>query len=154
LPLLENPAFAFPHCPGFEPRRVGSQLAHPALGQAEITREPHRRAGIAANDANLNFKARRQLAALDKGGVHYLISCESTTPSLLTSHLVSLFLAPYRSADRISDSGGVEGEHEGITVVERLLAELAADVDQGRISDGKLLTLVLALRLRRPDLFV
>jgi hypothetical protein len=38
--------------------------------------------------------------------------------------------------------------------VERLLAELAADVDQGRIADGKLLTLVLALRLRRPDLFV
>src|SRR5205807_2472902 len=66
----------------------------------------------------------------------------------------SLFLAPYRSADRISDGGGVEGEHEGITVVERLLAELAADVDQGRIADGKLLTLVLALRLRRPDLFV
>jgi hypothetical protein len=45
----------------------------------------------------------------------------------------------------------VEGESEGITVVERLLAELAADVDQGRIADGKLLTLVLALRLRRPD---
>jgi hypothetical protein len=66
----------------------------------------------------------------------------------------SLFLAPYRSDDRISDGGGVEGEHEGITVVERLLAELAADVDQGRIADGKLLTLVLALRLRRPDLFV
>jgi nudix-type nucleoside diphosphatase (YffH/AdpP family) len=66
----------------------------------------------------------------------------------------SLFLAPFRSADRISDGGGVEGEHEGITIVERLLAELAADVDQGRISDGKLLTLVLALRLRRPDLFV
>ena len=47
----------------------------------------------------------------------------------------------------------MQGEHEGITVVERLLAELAADVDQGRIADGKLLTLVLALRLRRPDLF-
>jgi nudix-type nucleoside diphosphatase (YffH/AdpP family) len=57
----------------------------------------------------------------------------------------SLFLA----ADRISDGGGVE-----ITVVERLLTELAADVDQGRIADGKLLTLVLALRLRRPDLFI
>ena len=51
----------------------------------------------------------------------------------------SLFLAPYRSADRISDGGGVEGEREGITVVERLLAELAADVDQGRTADGKLL---------------
>ena len=48
----------------------------------------------------------------------------------------------------------MEGEDEGITVVDQLLAELAADVDQGRIADGKLLTLVLALRLRRPDLFV
>jgi|GEM_PF-4971390 len=40
---------------------------------------------------------------------------------------------PLASTDRISDGGGVEGEREGITVVERLLAELAADVDQGRI---------------------
>jgi hypothetical protein len=62
----------------------------------------------------------------------------------------SLFLAPSRSDDHISDGGGVEGEHEGIIVVERLLAEFAADVDQGRIADGKLLTLVLALRQRRP----
>jgi hypothetical protein len=61
-------------------------------------------------------------------------------PGSTTRERQSLFLAPYRSADRIS--------------VERLLAELAADVDHGRISDGKLLTLVLALRLRRPDLFV
>jgi NUDIX domain-containing protein len=60
----------------------------------------------------------------------------------------SLFLAPYRSADRISDDGGVEGERD--TVVERLLAELAADVDQGRIADGKLLTLVLAPAATRP----
>jgi len=31
--------------------------------------------------------------------------------------------------------------------------ELAADVDQGRIADGKLVTLLLALRHRRPELF-
>jgi nudix-type nucleoside diphosphatase (YffH/AdpP family) len=66
----------------------------------------------------------------------------------------SLFLASYGSIDRITNGGGVEGEHEGITVVERPLAELAADVDQGRIVDSKLLTLVLALRLRQPKLFV
>ena len=65
----------------------------------------------------------------------------------------SLFLAPYRSADRISDGEGVEGEHEE-SPLSSAVAELAADVDQGRIADGKLLTLVLALRLRRPDLFV
>lgn len=50
--------------------------------------------------------------------------------------------------------GGVADEHEGITVVERSFAQLEADVDHGRIADGKLVTLVLALRLRRPQLFV
>src|ERR1700730_2693399 len=67
--------------------------------------------------------------------------------SRFSSHLIAPLIAS-------AISGGVEGEREGITVVERLLAELAADVDHGRIADGKLLTLVLALRLRRPDLFV
>ena len=47
----------------------------------------------------------------------------------------------------------LKGEHENITVVEQPLAELAADAAGGRIADGKLLTLFLALRLRRPDLF-
>ena len=66
----------------------------------------------------------------------------------------SLFLARYRAADRIGPGGGVEDEHEGITVVERSLADLAGDLDAGYITDGKLVTLVLALRLRRPELFV
>ena len=65
----------------------------------------------------------------------------------------SLFLAPYRSTDRIDDGGGVTGEHEGITVVERSLASCAADVDDGIIEDSKLLTLLLALRWRHPELF-
>ena len=65
----------------------------------------------------------------------------------------SLFLAPYRAADRVGPGGGVADEREGITVVERSFAQLAADVDHGRIADGKLVTLVLALRLRRPQLF-
>jgi nudix-type nucleoside diphosphatase (YffH/AdpP family) len=66
----------------------------------------------------------------------------------------SLFLAPYVAADRIGAGGGVAGEQEEITVVERKLAELAAEADQGCVTDAKLLTLVLALRLRRPGLFV
>jgi hypothetical protein len=65
----------------------------------------------------------------------------------------SLFLAPYCPADRTGKGGGVQGEHEGITVVERSLDGLAFDANQGRIADAKLLTLVLALRLRRPELF-
>jgi nudix-type nucleoside diphosphatase (YffH/AdpP family) len=65
----------------------------------------------------------------------------------------SLFLAPYQSSDRTGKGGGAKDEHEGITVVERSLPGLAFDADQGRIADAKLLTLVLALRLRRPELF-
>jgi nudix-type nucleoside diphosphatase (YffH/AdpP family) len=71
----------------------------------------------------------------------------------VTTERQSLFLAPYRPADRSGKGGGAPGEHEGITVVERSLDGLAGDADRGRIADAKLLTLVLALRLRRPELF-
>jgi hypothetical protein len=64
-----------------------------------------------------------------------------------------MVLAPYCHADRVGPGGGVAGEHEGITALERPLADLAADVDRARIADGKLVTLILALRLRRPELF-
>lgn len=66
---------------------------------------------------------------------------------------VSLFIAAYRPADRITAGGGVPAEHEGITVLERPLAALAADADAGRIVDMKLMVLIQTLRLRRPDLF-
>ncbi|MEP7209624.1 MAG: NUDIX domain-containing protein [Alphaproteobacteria bacterium] len=65
----------------------------------------------------------------------------------------SLFLARYRSTDRKAPGGGVRGEQEGIEVIERSLLALAQDADDGKIADAKLLTLILALRLRRPDLF-
>jgi nudix-type nucleoside diphosphatase (YffH/AdpP family) len=65
----------------------------------------------------------------------------------------SLFLAAYTPVDRRGKGGGVVGEHEGIIVVERPLAALAQDADAGRVVDGKLLTLILALRWRKPELF-
>jgi len=64
-----------------------------------------------------------------------------------------LFLASYVAADRVGKGGGLAGEHEGITVAERPLDQLARDLDEGRMVDGKLVTLILALRLRRPELF-
>ena len=48
---------------------------------------------------------------------------------------------------------GGASEHEGITVVERPLQQLALGLDEGRLVDGKLVTLILALRLRKPELF-
>jgi nudix-type nucleoside diphosphatase (YffH/AdpP family) len=65
----------------------------------------------------------------------------------------SLFLAAYAPTDRLGHGGGLAAEHEGITVLERPLAALAQDADAGRIGDAKLLTLILALRLKRPGLF-
>jgi len=87
-----------------------------------------------------------RLASMD------LVSRVWSSPGV-SSERVTLFLAPYVAADRIGAGGGVRGEHEGITVVERSLAVLAAAADQGRIEDSKLLSLVLALRLRHPELF-
>lgn len=46
---------------------MGNQLTRPALGEAEIPREPQGRAGLGANGADLNFKTGRQLTPLDKG---------------------------------------------------------------------------------------
>jgi nudix-type nucleoside diphosphatase (YffH/AdpP family) len=66
---------------------------------------------------------------------------------------VSLYLAPFGPADRVAAGGGVAGEHENITVLERPLADLARQADAGEIADLCLLTLILALRARRADLF-
>jgi nudix-type nucleoside diphosphatase (YffH/AdpP family) len=87
-----------------------------------------------------------RLASMD------LVSRVWSSPGV-SSERVSLFLAPYVSADRIGAGGGLRSEHEDIDVVERSLTTLAAAADQGRIEDSKLLTLVLALRLRHPELF-
>lgn len=65
----------------------------------------------------------------------------------------SLFLAPYAEADRQHDGGGLDEEHEAITVLELPLAELWAKAEQGALTDLKTLALVLALHARRPELF-
>jgi nudix-type nucleoside diphosphatase (YffH/AdpP family) len=75
-----------------------------------------------------------------------------TAPGV-SSEAISLYLAPYDAADRIGAGGGVEGENEGIEVLELPLAELARQVDAGEVRDLKTLALILALRGRRPELF-
>jgi nudix-type nucleoside diphosphatase (YffH/AdpP family) len=66
----------------------------------------------------------------------------------------TLYLAPYTDADRLAQGGGAEGEHEGIEVLEAPLAHLAEQCECGQIEDLKLFALILALRLRRPELFL
>ncbi len=105
-------------------------------------------------DRNAEATARRE--AMEELGVT-LDSLEPvahvwSSPGVSTERQ-SLFLAPYGLADRKDGGGGLASEHEGITVIERPLGELAHDVNQARSTDAKLVILVLALQLRRPDLF-
>jgi nudix-type nucleoside diphosphatase (YffH/AdpP family) len=71
----------------------------------------------------------------------------------VSSERVHLFLAAYGAEDRVAAGGGVEGEHELIDVQEVPLEHLFAWAEQGLIEDLKTLALVLALRVKRPDLF-
>ena len=71
----------------------------------------------------------------------------------VSSERVDLFLAEYAQADRTATGGGVDGENELISVEEVPLALLWTWVEQRRIEDLKSLTLILALRVRRPELF-
>lgn len=87
-----------------------------------------------------------RLTDLDFVGASY--SCASVTTEKL-----HLYLAPYGAADRAECGGGAPGEHENIRVVEMPLADLAGMADRAEITDLKTLTLILALRVRRPELF-
>jgi nudix-type nucleoside diphosphatase (YffH/AdpP family) len=64
-----------------------------------------------------------------------------------------LFLAAYGERDRQGQGGGVAHEHEGIVAEEIPLAQVWRMAEAGDLRDMKTLTLVLALRIRRPELF-
>jgi nudix-type nucleoside diphosphatase (YffH/AdpP family) len=66
---------------------------------------------------------------------------------------IDYFLAPYTAEDRIATGGGLAEEQENISVHELPLAQLWAMYEEKTLLDGKLVTLLLALRVRRPDLF-
>jgi nudix-type nucleoside diphosphatase (YffH/AdpP family) len=72
----------------------------------------------------------------------------------ISTERIHLYLAPYSSADRIADGGGVDHENERITVTEVPLASLAQAADQGELTDMKTFALLQTLRLRRPELFL
>jgi nudix-type nucleoside diphosphatase (YffH/AdpP family) len=105
-------------------------------------------------DESLDACAYRE--AMEEAGLklHALehLAAAWTMPGISTE-LMDLYLAPYSEADRVGLGGGVEDEHEGITVIELPLAELAAMADAGQIMDMKTLAVVQTLRLRRPELF-
>lgn len=94
--------------------------------------------------------------AMEEGGVRLGVLeplMEAWPMPGISTERISLYLAPYTLRDRVGQGGGLDEEHEGITVVEMPLAELAALADSGALTDLKSYACVQALRLRRPDLF-
>lgn len=71
----------------------------------------------------------------------------------VSSERIHLFLAPYAAVDRVAAGGGMAHEGEEIEVLERPLAALLREADDGTLTDIKTLALVWALARRRPDLF-
>ena len=106
------------------------------------------------DDGDAPSTARRE--ALEEAGLQLgqleIVADAWPSPGILTER-VCLFLAPYRSADRVAAGGGLAEEHEEIEVVEMPLANLAHLADRGEITDMKTLALVQTLRVRRPHLF-
>lgn len=64
-----------------------------------------------------------------------------------------LFLARYSLSDRVAAGGGLDEEHEMVSVEEKTLRELWASAARGDLRDLKTLTLLLALQARHPQLF-
>jgi nudix-type nucleoside diphosphatase (YffH/AdpP family) len=71
----------------------------------------------------------------------------------VSTETMSMYLAEYTAKDRIASGGGLDNEQENITVLETRLADLADLGKDGAVVDMKLLVLIQALKLKRPDLF-
>jgi nudix-type nucleoside diphosphatase (YffH/AdpP family) len=137
-------------------RRVAmlvSQLRVPILVSGETADILEAPAGI-VETADVEACARRE--ALEEVGLK-LGTLEPVTvawslPGISTERM-ALFLAPYSHSDKVEAGGGLDDEHEFITVHELSLAELAHMADTGELPDLKTFALLQTLRLRKPGLF-
>jgi nudix-type nucleoside diphosphatase (YffH/AdpP family) len=110
-------------------------------------------AGI-VEDADAPTAVRREAreeAGLDLRALEH-VATTWTMPGLSTEQM-TLYLAPYRLADRVNKGGGVAAEHEDISVMEIPIARLDAMMTSGEVADMKTLVLAQALKLRHPHLF-
>ncbi|MDR7117312.1 NUDIX hydrolase [Caulobacter sp. BE254] len=141
----------------FDPeRRTCLMVSMPRIplieaAEADLLEAP---AGMLDEGEDAETCARRE--AMEEAGVRLgdleFVTRIWTMPGL-SNERVSIFLAPYGVADRVSAGGGVPHENEQITTVELGLSTLQTMVQQGRLLDGKTLIAAQALILRRPDLF-
>jgi nudix-type nucleoside diphosphatase (YffH/AdpP family) len=123
---------------------------------AQADGRPHILEVVAGSVEDETLDACVHREAMEEAGLklHALehLGCAWSMPGISTEQM-DLYLAVYSEADRVGLGGGVADEHEGITVIELPLAELAAMADAGQINDMKTLAVVQTLRLRKPELF-
>jgi nudix-type nucleoside diphosphatase (YffH/AdpP family) len=147
-------ACVLPYDPDRRVAVVVSMARAPVLAGGEADDLIEAPAGMIDGDEGADEAVRRE--AMEEAGLR-LSSLEPVAvvwPSPgVSAETSGLFLATYSAGDRVADGGGVEDEHEGITVRELPLAELARMADGGDLRDLKTLALVQTLRVRRPDLF-
>lgn len=154
---IENHGDAVSVLPYDPQRRMATlvrQLRAPLLHAAGLQDHLEAPAGILEGD-DPQACARREAmeeTGLRLGSLEHVARAWSM-PGISTER-ADLFLAAYASTDKAGRGGGLPEEHENIIVVELTLADLAAMVEQGRLTDLKTLTLVLALRAYHPDLFM
>lgn len=146
-------ACVLPYDPGRRTAMLVSLPRAPAVwagGPPELAEAP---AGL-IEDEDAQDCIRRE--ALEEAGVRLgrleHVASPFSSPGL-SSERIDLFLAAYSAADRVGEGGGNADEHEHITPMEVPLDQLWTWVAERKIEDLKTLALVLALRVRRPDLF-
>lgn len=110
--------------------------------------------GGVAEDNDAEACARRE--ALEEAGVRLsqleLAGRVWMTPSSTTER-VHLYLGAYGPEDRVGPGGGLADERENIVIEERPLADLWHIAQSGEMMDAKLMLLLQALYIRRPELF-
>ena len=121
--------------------KQGSDLTEPPAGLIDAGEDP---ASCARREAMEETGVR--LDELEPLGSYW------SSPGVSTERYW-LYLEPYAGVDRTGAGGGLEDEHEDIEVIETPLDELAQAAMRGELADLKLLALVQALMIRRPELF-
>jgi nudix-type nucleoside diphosphatase (YffH/AdpP family) len=140
----------------YNPERRSALIISELRPPVEFAGEPRMIEAIAGklDEGDAEACARRE--AKEEAGVslHQLERVAELwmTPATSTER-VTYFLAEYQDSDRVSQGGGLEEEHEAVRVRELPLVEVWQQAERGELRDAKLLILLQALRLRRPELF-
>lgn len=140
----------------YDPERRVALVVTQARPPVLFAGEPRMVEALGGADENRDPEGTARREALEEGGVRLSrlehVARVWPTPATSTER-VDYYLAEYRIGDRVEEGGGLDEEDEHIKVRELPLAELWQMVERVELRDAKTVTLLQALRLRRPELF-